>query len=95
MMNLSIAKALLEDDTVDDESWEAANRFVEVTHSEITGQSRWSTYYARVYNDPIDNTYWRITWERGSTEYQESDDLNVSFEQVKPVEKVVIDYVKV
>lgn len=57
---------------------------------EIADQARWSTYKSAVWKFD-DESYAEITWEEGSTEYQDPDP-NVAIEEVEPYEETVIKY---
>ena len=89
-MNQEIAEAILRWEDHDD-----VEHFAEVTVERIVDKSRWSTFYIRVYQDERDDTYWMLTWSRGSTEQQDEGPENIEFVEVKPVEKTIIDYVPV
>nr|WP_316651547.1 hypothetical protein [uncultured Gellertiella sp.] len=82
-MDREKAKLVLCEDAEDREFYKAA------TSAEITGDSRWSTYYEQVFEDTRDGTYWEISWSRGATEYQDNGVEDVEVRQVKAVEKTV------
>jgi hypothetical protein len=73
-----------EEDFFDDED------FTEVTREKIEDQRRWSTMFSQVFKYK-DGTFWEASWERGSTEYQETD-LELSVVQVEPVQVTVTKY---
>lgn len=70
------------------EDWE------EVTEEKMVDQSRWNTYYSQVFKRKEDGTFWEFCWSQGSTEYQECD-LDLTCEQVEPVEITKVEYVPV
>ena len=87
-MNQEISEAII--------NWtdhDEVDHFKEVTAKRIVDQSRWSTYYAQVYRDERDGSFWELHWGRGSTEQQDDGPEDVTFMRVMPVEKVVVDYV--
>lgn len=57
---------------------------------DLAGQDRWSTYKSAVWKFD-DGSFAEITWEEGSTEYQDPDS-NISIEEVEPYEETVIKY---
>lgn len=82
-MDINIAKDCLYEDTDNYES---------VTEPEIEYQNRWSTFYSQVFKNKADGTYWRISWSRGSTEYQDEGIENVEFHRVFPKTKTITVY---
>ena len=66
--------------------------YEEVTSQDITGTSRWSTFYEQVFKKRSDGTFWEATWSRGSTEYQDNGFEEFELHEVVPVEKTVIAY---
>lgn len=67
----------------------------------ITDQDRWSTYITYTFTDVNTGKYYQITYEQGSTEYQDygcfcalesADGTEVDCVEVKPVEVTVIKY---
>jgi hypothetical protein len=66
------------------EEWEA------VTPEEIAFQNRWNTFYERVYKSP-NGKFYKIEWNRGSTEYQESTS-EPTIVEVEPYEVTVTKY---
>lgn len=66
--------------------------FESVTQNKIVDQRRWVTCFEQVFKRKSDNTYWRIEWERGSTESQDGCDPEYEGRQVTPVEKVITVY---
>ena len=70
--------------------WSSDN--VEEISDEIVDQDRWATYHEMIikYGD----RYYKINYDRGSTEYQESSG-EYTITEVKPVEVTVTKYVKV
>lgn len=91
-MNQEIAEALV---TWGGEVGVEFEFFEHVTPEQIIDQGRWSTYYAQVWHDTRDDTYWELTWGRGSTEYQDGGPEGVSFTQVVPKQVMVTKYVPV
>lgn len=62
--------------------------------SEYIDQTRWTTVFRKVYK--VDDTFYEIIHEAGSTEYQEEDyGYSVEVHEVRPVEKVVTEYLRV
>ena len=74
-MDLDTAKDCLYDDTED---------YTRITEAEFSYQSRWNTYYSQVFENKVDGTYWRISWSRGSTEYQDDGVQDIEFQRVFP-----------
>jgi hypothetical protein len=87
-MNQEIAEAIL-----NWEDHEEIEFFEEVTEEEITDQSRWSTSCSRVYKDKRDESFWELSWTRGSTELQDNGTEDIEFQRVMPQEVTVIKYV--
>lgn len=77
-------------DPVEDIFW--GDDFEEVEPEEITGQSRWSTYYSQVLKYK-DGTFWLATWNRGSTEMQDDGVEDLMLIQVEPKEVTTTIYV--
>jgi hypothetical protein len=91
-MNEELAKALIQEECHPD-----TDNYIAVTAETTSGQRRWVTEYEQVFQDKRDKrdgTYWNISWDRGSTEYQEYTDLNIGFYEVEPVETVIIKFMK-
>lgn len=61
---------------------------------EIEGQGRWETSFSAVWKFE-DDSYVRLYWDEGSTEYQDSTSPNISMIEVKPYETMVVKYRKV
>ena len=91
-MKLKTAAAILNWDDDDDDD---ADNYEEVTKAKIFDQSRWSTFYSRVYKNKIDGTFWEIIWSRGSTEQQDNGPEDIGVDQVEPYEKTIIEYKRV
>ncbi len=91
---MSKAKELLKDkDFCQEVLWEDHEDFKGVTEKNIYDQSRWDTFYERVFKYLPDGTFWKISWQEGSTEYQETDfDPHVVQVYPKAVETTI--YVK-
>lgn len=86
-MSLETATAILnwdDDDFVDD--------YEVITPETIEGTSRWNTFYSRVYKHKTEETFWKISWSRGSTEYQDNGYEDITVCQVEPHEKTIIEY---
>lgn len=79
-------------DPVEDVFW--GDDFEEVEPEEITGQSRWNTYYSQILKYK-DGTFWQVTWSRGSTEMQDDGVEDLGLIQVEPKEVTVTHYVAV
>lgn len=56
------------------------------------GTSRWSVDMVMVFFDSQAETYWRMRWSVGATEYQE-EDFDPRLQKVKPVSRIVVDFV--
>ena len=65
--------------------------FNSVTDEEITGQSRWSTFYYQVFKYK-DGTFWGATWNRGSTEQQDNGIEDLKVFQVEPEQVLITKY---
>ena len=95
----SLALAALE--SLSDYDWseflygdhDVSEEFEAVTEPKHDGKSRWSDHYAQVFRHKTEGTYWRISWSRGATEYQDQGPEYVQFCQVYPQEVTVIEYV--
>jgi hypothetical protein len=87
-MNQEIAEAIL-----NWEDHEEIDFFEEVTGQEITSHSRWSTVFSQVYKDKRDESFWAISWTRGSTELQDEGVENIEIQRMMPKEVTVIKYV--
>lgn len=72
--------------------WEEPEHLEGVVSEEIVGQSRWNTQYEEVIKDLRDGSFWMITWDRGSTEYQDNGPENIGFCQVWPHEVTRTEY---
>ena len=64
----------------------------ECIEESIEDTSRWHTFYDKIVKLLSDSTYWRISWSRGSTEYQDEGPENISIVQVFPFETRHIVY---
>lgn len=69
----------------------------QTVENEILDTTRWSVIRTRVYKDLDTGRFWRTTYSEGATECQyerahEYDGDEIEFEEVFPVEKVVIVY---
>lgn len=69
----------------------------QTVEDEILDTTRWSVISTRVYKDLDTGRFWRTTYSTGATECQderayEYDGDEIEFEEVFPVEKVVIVY---
>jgi hypothetical protein len=71
------------------------NDYVEISTPYITYQSRWYTFYLRNYYNKADNTYWELTWSRGSTEQRENGPENIEAFKVERREAPAYVYVRV
>lgn len=61
-----------------------------VVSREIVGQGRWETYLESVYKF-TDNSHVRMSWNEGSTEYQDCPP-GIEFIEVEPYEETIIKY---
>ena len=68
---------------------------VEGTEETIEDQRRWHTTFSSVYRDTRDGTFWKVYWDRGSTEYQDEGVQNIQIEMVQPRIVERIEYVRV
>lgn len=82
-MDVVIAKQLLDYEDVSD--------YEEVVEGVIEDQDRWHTYLYSVYKHTPTDTYWRINYDVGSTEYQEGSG-EVYVTQVAPKTKTITVY---
>lgn len=64
-----------------------ADGFIE---KEIADKSRWSLYMVGVWKFD-DGSFVEITWEQGSTEYQDVEP-DIFIEEVEPYEQTIIKY---
>ena len=87
-MNHELAHALVNWSDHDE-----ADYFKEITEETIDSKTRWHVHYSQVFKDTRDNTFWKLNWKRGATEYQDDDD-EVNFCQVEPQEVTIIKYVQ-
>ena len=71
--------------------WGDSEEYDTVVEESIIDQSRWSTFHEAVFLKKSDRTFWKGTWETGSTEYQETD-LNFIMTQVYPKRVVTTIY---
>lgn len=53
---------------------------------QITGQSRWSTFYERVFKHIPSDKFYNFYWQRGSTEYQDEGACDIEFYEVEKKE---------
>ena len=65
--------------------------FLEITGETIVDQRRWTTTYSKVLQEKATGHFWLAQWERGSTEYQETDP-NLTLILVEPVEVTKTEY---
>ena len=65
--------------------------FIPITREEVTGTSRWSTFYEQILGYK-DGGFWRASWSRGSTEYQDEGVEDLELVQVEPYEVTVTKY---
>ena len=91
-MKLSIQDA-------DDVTWSDHPDFDDMEGTEeIVCQDRWTTYYTKIVKHTPTDTFYRIDWAVGSTEYQECDTFDsdpVTLVKVEPYEKTITAYRKV
>jgi len=71
--------------------WGDSEEYETIVEESIVDQSRWSTFYEAVFLKKSDKTFWRGSWETGSTEYPETD-LNFTMTQVYPKEVLTTIY---
>lgn len=76
--------------------FEDAPGYEEVSAETIVDQDRWFTYFEQVVKHTPAGEYWRLSYARGSTEYQEmekDDEMrSLLVTKVRPVERTVIEY---
>lgn len=74
---------------------------LEKIHEEFYDQDLWSTYIRYTFKDVNTGKYYRVTYEQGSTEYQDdsdfcalksSDGTKVGCSEVKPVDVITTKY---
>lgn len=70
-----------------------ADHFVMVTLENVIAETRWHTFYEEIWKDKRNNDFWRLTWSRGKTEWQDEGPEDIHFVKVIPVERKVISYV--
>ncbi len=73
--------------------WEGHDDLTTVEEESITDKGRWSTYYQKVVLHKPTQTYWYLSWSRGSTEYQDNGVEGLTAIQVVPKEVTVTKYV--
>jgi hypothetical protein len=73
-----------------DEFEEIETEWEAVTETNIVDQRRWVTVFEQVFKGP-DGRFFKLVWEQGSTEYQESDTEPYMIE-VEPYEVTVTKY---
>ena len=78
------------EEEIEDIFW--GDEYEEVTKPDITGTSRWSTFYEQVFKKKSDGTFWEASWSRGSTEMQDEGIEGFEFHEVVPVEKTFTVY---
>lgn len=74
--------------------YDAPDGYDIILDSDITYQSRWSTYFKSIFHDKATNCYWQITWSRGSTEQQDNGVEDLEIEEVVPVQVITTTYEK-
>lgn len=89
-MNNEIAEAIIKWEHHDESHF-----FEEVAPEEIVDQSRWRTYYSQVHKDTRDETFWELSWGRGSTEQQDGGIEDIGFIQVEPKLVTITKYVPI
>jgi len=62
----------------------------EFVEKEIADKSRWSVYMVGVWKFD-DDSFVEITWEEGSTEYQDVEP-DIYIEEVEPYEQTIVKY---
>lgn len=82
----------IDNDTFREILWEDHEDFEAVTDTKIEDQSRWSVYKSRVYKQKSTGKFFKAYWGEGATEYQEDQNEDWHFAEVKPKEVVVITY---
>lgn len=82
-MNLETARQLLDYEDVPD--------YEVVVEGVIEDTSRWNIFMHDVYKHVPTDTYWKVNYDVGSTEYQESSD-EVYVKQVTPQTKTITVY---
>jgi hypothetical protein len=86
-MKQEVAEAIIRWEDHDD-----AENYTEVTSPEIYDQGRWETSFSQVFRDCRDNSFWEISWTRGSTEFQDEGPENIEVRQVWPHQVTVTQY---
>lgn len=79
------------------EGWDDFDLKFELVKEELVDTSRWSHIYERVYKDLTTGKFYSSSFSVGATEQQderpyEFDGEEVDFLEVKPVEKITIEY---
>lgn len=83
-------------DSFDEEDWEDLFQsdnpdFVLLSGGVVEDQRRWVTTYSQVVQERNTDHYYRIYWEQGNTEYQETEP-NYRWERVEPYQLTVTKY---
>jgi len=71
--------------------WGDSGEYETIVKEYIVDQSRWGTFYEAIFLKKSDKTFWRGSWETGSTECQETD-LGFTMTQVYPKEVLTTVY---
>lgn len=72
---------------------------LEVVKDNITGKSRWSVQHDLVFKDTATGKFYVTSYSEGATEQQDEAPFEyepeaIACDEVQPVEKVVIEYVR-
>lgn len=76
-------EAFQDDEAVDDITNDWHDDFETVEKPSVFDTDRWHTYYEMVAKHKESGTFWNISWQVGSTEYQECD-FEPHIQQVYP-----------
>lgn len=71
-----------------------------LVHAKLIDTSRWSTIYERVYEDLATGKFYHTTYRQGATECQderpyEYDGEEIEFTEVRPIDVITTEYVRV
>lgn len=88
-MNFEQAKAILcEDDFEGSDDWD-----YDPLENDMVGKRRWSVDYSSVFRNNAENTFWRVNYGVGATEYEYEGPEVYSIYQVFPKQVTITKYV--
>lgn len=68
--------------------------YKEITEAKVFDQRRWQTRWYQIFQKLSDETLWRVSWDRGSTEQQDGGPENITLEEVEAYPVTVTKYRK-